>query len=223
MGFAIDIVSDVICPWCFIGKRRLERAFNALGVRGRRQDFAVHWRPFQLNPEMPAEGMDRAAYVAAKFGSVEKARGNYARLEAIGSSEGISFAFDLIRRTPNTVDAHRLIRFSYGAGLQDAVVERLFLGYFSEGVDIGDRASLARLAGEAGLDDTAVAAYLDSDAGRAEVLAEDDTARRMGIGGVPCFLLDRSFALSGAQEPEVILEAFDRVAKHAAGADAVAH
>ncbi|MCH7930535.1 MAG: DsbA family oxidoreductase, partial [Proteobacteria bacterium] len=144
----IEIVSDVICPWCFIGKRRLERALAARpGL-----DVETTWRPFQLNPDMPPEGMERQSYLAAKFGSADRAAQLYAEISKAGAVEGIDFAFDRIARTPNTIDAHRLIRFAGGDGAQDAVSELLFRRYFLDGADLGDRERLAEIGAEAGLD-----------------------------------------------------------------------
>ncbi len=201
----IDIVSDVICPWCFIGKRRLERA---LALRPG-LPVEISWRPFQLNPDMPPEGMERAAYLAAKFGGSAHAERIYVSVAEAGATVGIPFAFDRIRRTPNTRDAHRLIRWAAAQGRADAAVERLFAAYFVEGRDIGDRASLAAIAGEAGLDADEAAQWLDSPAEIEPVLAEDRGARRLGINAVPCFIFERQYAVSGAQEPEFFLPIFD--------------
>jgi predicted DsbA family dithiol-disulfide isomerase len=203
----IDIVSDVVCPWCFIGKRRLERALAL------RPDVSaeVAWRPFQLNPDMPPEGMERKAYLAAKFGAAVQAERIYAAVAEAGASVEIPFAFDRIRRTPNTRDAHRLIRFAAETDFADGMVERLFRGYFTEGRDIGDRAVLAEIAGEAGLDSHEAGQWLESPAAREEVLAEDRGARRLGINAVPCFIFAGQYAVSGAQEPEFFLPVFDLV------------
>jgi predicted DsbA family dithiol-disulfide isomerase len=158
----IDVVSDAICPWCWVGKRNLDGALAILAAEG--EHFAVHWRPYQLNPEMPREGVERAAYRAAKFGSLERSRDADARVAQAGAAAGLAFRHDLMQRTPNTIDAHRLIRMAGEAGCQDAVVERLFRAYFQEGRDVGAQAALAELAGEAGLDPAAVAAMLASPA-----------------------------------------------------------
>ncbi|HZB91704.1 MAG TPA: DsbA family oxidoreductase [Stellaceae bacterium] len=203
----IDIVSDVICPWCFIGKRRLERAL-ALRPEIERE---ITWRPFQLNPDMPDEGMDRRAYLAAKFGGKAHADRLYANVSEAGATVEIPFAFDRIRRTPNTRDAHRLIRYAAAEGSADPIVEALFQAYFIDGRDIGSRAVLAEVAGEVGLDRNAAALWLESPAEHAEVLAEDRGARRLGINAVPCFIFDRHYAISGAQEAEFFLPVFDLV------------
>jgi predicted DsbA family dithiol-disulfide isomerase len=206
----IDIVSDAICPWCYIGKRRLERALAADGA-----DVVVGWRPFQLNPDMPDEGMDRKEYLRLKFGT-DSGGERYKHVIAAGLEEGIPFDFAGIKRTPNTIKAHRLIRRAEGEGTQDATVEALFLAYFTRGADIGDIETLADIAASVGADRGAVRAYLASDEGDAEVRAEDQFARRAGIQGVPCFVVERKYAISGAQPPEAFAEVFARVrAEHA--------
>jgi predicted DsbA family dithiol-disulfide isomerase len=201
----IDIVSDVICPWCYIGKKRLERALAA------RPEIPVstNWRGFQLNPEMPLDGMERGAYLAAKFGGQAHASRIYGAIAAAGVGEGIRFAFDRIRRTPNTVDAHRLIRFASRSGRGEPVVEALFRAYFTQGRDIGDRVTLAEVAEENGFDRGEVALYLAGNGGRDEVLADDRAARRLGINAVPCFVVEGGYAISGAQEPEFFFPLFD--------------
>ncbi|MFQ5785959.1 MAG: DsbA family oxidoreductase [Alphaproteobacteria bacterium] len=201
----IDIISDLICPWCFIGKRRLERALAARPDL----DVAISWRAYQLNPEMPPEGMDRAEYLAVKFGSPERAREIYGEIAAAGASEGIDFAFDRIGRTPNTINAHRLIRLAAEKGLQHTVVDLLFRRYFLDGVDLGDDERLVEVAGEAGFDTAEVSAYLASDSGRDAIRLEEIHARRLGVTGVPCFIIDQRFAVSGAQAPEVFVRIFE--------------
>lgn len=199
----IDIVSDVICPWCFIGKRRLEAAL----AQWDGGDVALTWRPFQLNPDMPREGMEREAYMRAKFGPGGGA-GRFAQVAAVGAEVGIEFAFDRIRRTPSTLQAHRLIRWSATLDEQDRMVETLFRAYFLDGADIGDDATLVRLAQDAGFDGAGVATYLASDQDAAQIRSEDALARQVGISGVPCFIVDRKFAVSGAQPVEAFLEVF---------------
>ncbi|HZS85017.1 MAG TPA: DsbA family oxidoreductase [Stellaceae bacterium] len=201
----IDIVSDVICPWCFIGKRRLGRAL------AQRPEVtpSITWRAFQLNPDMPEGGMPRETYLAAKFGSAAHAARIYATITEAGAGEKIAFAFDRIRRTPNSRRAHRLIRFATMRGNADPIVERLFSAYFEQGRDIGDPATLADIAAEAGFERAEVARWLASDAATEEVLAEDRSARRLGISGVPCFIVDGGYAISGAQEPEFFFPLFD--------------
>lgn len=200
----IEIFSDTICPWCFIGKRRLERA---LAMRPELK-AEIRWRVFQLNPWMPPEGMDRTAYLQAKFGA-EDAQRIYTTITRVGAGEGISFRFDRIRRTPSTLDSHRLIRRAGQDGRQTIVVEALFRAYFQDGRDIGDHDTLVDVAAEAGFDRDAALEFLKSNDEHDEVKAEDLRARRMGIQGVPCFVLDRTYAVSGAQEPEYFLPLFD--------------
>jgi predicted DsbA family dithiol-disulfide isomerase len=209
----IDIVSDAICPWCFIGKRRLERALAAEAQDG----IAVGWRPFQLNPDMPIEGMDRKAYLRLKFGE-ESGGERYKHVIAAGLEEGIPFDFGAMRRTPNTIAAHRLIRRAEADGTQDATVEALFQAYFTRGADIGDLDTLADVAASVGADRDAVRAFLAGDEGDAEVRAEDAFARRVGIQGVPCFVIERKYAISGAQPPEAFAEVFARVRAESADA-----
>jgi predicted DsbA family dithiol-disulfide isomerase len=201
----IDILADVICPWCFIGKRRLERALAL------RPDLSatVSWRAFQLNPDLPIEGIPREIYLSAKFGSATKAERLYAAITAAGRAEGIEFAFERIRHTPNTLRAHRLIRLAGDKGCAEPVVEALFQAYFIEGLDIGLTETLGELAGRAGLGRAETLEYLRGDAGTAEVRADQHRARRLGIHAVPYFVLARDYAISGAQEPEMFLPIFD--------------
>lgn len=207
MTLSIDIVSDVVCPWCFIGKRRLERALAEWTA-----PVAISWRPFQLNPDMPRDGMDRRHYMAAKFGAGADPTSAHARMAAIGRDLGIAFAFDRIDRTPNTLDAHRLIRMSTAQGLTDAVVEGLFAAYFTQGRDIGGIATLIAIGAAAGLEAAAVARMLEGEEGMAEVLAEDESARDLGIDAVPCFIFDRKYALPGAHEPATLLATLRKAA-----------
>ena len=209
---SIDIVSDVVCPWCYIGKRRLEAAL------ARRPSDAVpvqvRWLAFQLNPDIPTDGVDRRSYLEQKFGGPERAKQIYARVKAAGDEVGIPFDFERIVRQPNTVTAHRLIAWAQDVDLtaSDALIERLFRAYFIEGIDIGDIDTLARLAGEAGFDETAARAWLASDAGRKEIEAEEQRARALGVTGVPFFVFNQRLAVSGAQPPEVLLGAMEQAA-----------
>jgi predicted DsbA family dithiol-disulfide isomerase len=201
----IDIFSDTICPWCFIGKRRLERALAERPQPG----LTIHWRTFQLNPDMPEGGMDRQRYVEVKFGGAANAQAVYDQVRAAGESEGIIFDFEAMQRVPNTVASHRLIRYAGAAGQQDAVVQALFDAYFLRGEDIGDLDVLTAAAETGGLDAVATRAFLDSDAEDAVVREEDLGARRAGIDGVPCFIFNRRHALPGAHPPEVLHRLFD--------------
>ena len=202
----LDIISDAICPWCYVGKRHLEQALPVLAAQG--LAFEVQWHPFQLNPEMPVEGVDRREYRTAKFGSWERSQELDAQLAAKGAAAGLQFRMDLQQRTPNTVAAHRTIRLAGQHGVQDAVVEALFAGYFTQGADIGDAETLARLADGAGLARDKVLEMLAGEAGRAEVLEEDMTARRSGINGVPSFTMAGHVLFSGAVPGETMVEAF---------------
>jgi predicted DsbA family dithiol-disulfide isomerase len=207
MPVQIEIVSDVVCPWCFIGKRRLEQALARVQA-----EVEVVWRPFQLNPGLPEEGMERELYVQRKFGSAGP--GVYARVAAVGASVGIPFAFERIVRQPNTVAAHQLIGLASRGARQDAMVETLFRGYFLEGADLTRRADLVSLAGQAGLDPAAAHACLEDRASRRTVEDADRQARALGVEGVPFFIFDRRLAVSGAQEPEVLVQAIERAAEH---------
>ncbi len=203
----LDVFSDTVCPWCYIGKRRLERAMADRSLEG----LVINWRAFQLNPDMPAEGMDRATYLSRKFGSPTHAELIYSQVRAAGKEEDIPFDFPGIKRTPNTIDSHRLIRYAAAQGHQEAVLQRLFDGYFVEGQDIGNRKVLAALAGEAGLETDATLAFLESGDMAEEILAEDHYARQIGIQGVPCFIFNGKHAVSGAQPPEVFHQLFDLI------------
>lgn len=202
----IEVYSDVVCPWCYVGKRRLERALDQLN--GNMQAH-VTWKPFQLNPTMPEGGMDRTCYLEAKFGSLESFRQLEEHVLAAGASERIPFAFEKIAKTPNTFLAHRLIWYGAQQGRQDAVVDFLFRGYFEEGADIGDVRTLAQLAKRAGLD---VDRFLHSDEGVVEVKAEEAAGHRLGIRGVPYFIVDGTYAISGAQPVETFVSSLKRIA-----------
>jgi predicted DsbA family dithiol-disulfide isomerase len=202
----IDVVSDTVCPWCFIGKRRLARALEMRPEVA----FDVQWRPYQLDPGVPREGSDRADYMRAKFGDGPRLQEMSDALTAEGLREGIEFAFSKIERRPNTLDSHRLIRWGASAGLQDAIVERLFAAYFLEGRDIGDAAVLEFLAAEVGMDSLQVAELLAENADRAAVEREARLAGEMGITGVPTFIFASKFVISGAREPELLVRVIDR-------------
>lgn len=204
-GLRIDIVSDAICPWCYIGKRQLERALTTLAAEG--LHFSVHWNPFQLNPDMPKEGRDRAAYRAQKFGSAERVREMDERVTGAAANVGLDFRLDLIQRTPNTLDAHRLIWFAGREGHQDAVMEAVFVAYFTQGRDIGDPDVLADCAAQAGMDRAVVADFLAGDTAAQEMLAADRAAREAGVNGVPSFFLDGYGLFSGAMPAETMAEA----------------
>jgi predicted DsbA family dithiol-disulfide isomerase len=204
----IDIISDTICPWCFIGKRRLESALAET------PDLApeILWHPFQLNPDMPPDGMDRAHYLEAKFGGGTRAREIYRVVTRAAENAGLDLNIDAIRRTPNTLASHRLIHRAKAEGRQTAVVEALFKAYFLDGQDIGQVPVLAEIGAGAGLDRDTIATFLASDEDQDLIRAEDVRARKLGINGVPCFIIDGRYAISGAQEPEVFRQVFAVVA-----------
>jgi predicted DsbA family dithiol-disulfide isomerase len=201
----VEIVYDLVCPWCFLGTRRLMRTLR------RRPDllFELTWRPFLLNPDMPRLGMARPDYVVRKFGGEDRARRLYASIAEIGRAEGVPFRFDKIRRTPSSVDAHRLVRYAARFGRADEMVEALFSAHFSDGRDIGEHAVLLSVAQACGLELAASKRFLASDAEADAVHADNLRAHRLGINGVPCFVIAGRHAIAGAQEPEVIERLLD--------------
>ena len=196
----VDIVSDVMCPWCYIGKRRLEKAITLLG------DLVVEvcWRPFQLDETLPIEGKDRKSYLTEKFGGMANARSIYDAIKKAGDQEQISFAFEKIKKSPNTLNCHRLIKWSKSATKQDEVVEELFSLYFIEGGDLTSKETLINVARKVGMDAELVGELLATDRDLAEIKNEIETARKMGINGVPCFIIDGQYAVSGAESPEIL-------------------
>jgi len=199
----IEVVSDVVCPWCYVGKRRLEAAL----AQSDDAAVAVRWRPFQLDPTIPSQGLDRRAYMRAKFRDDARLAEAHARLRLLGAEVGIAFDFEAISRSPNTLDAHRLIRWAAASGVQDEVVERLFSAYFEHGRDIGDRSVLAEIAGQSGMDVEAVGRRFAGDDDVEAVQAEIAEAQSLGVTGVPFFIFASRFAVSGAQSPEVLARA----------------
>jgi len=209
----LDVFSDPVCPWCFIGKRRLERALREIPEANRPQ---LRWRAFMLNPDMPSDGMERNAYLALKFGSSQRAMELYDTIAQAGAEEDIPFAFGDIHRTPSTVLAHRLIGLAGERGVQESVVESVFSQYFLKGVNIGEIDNLLPMAIHAGLDEEETRRFLESDEGADTVLAEHNLAQRIGINGVPCFILDGRYAVSGAQSPEVLQRMIETAGETAA-------
>jgi predicted DsbA family dithiol-disulfide isomerase len=209
----LDVLSDPICPWCYIGKAHLDRALAA------RPDhpFAVEWHPFQLNPDMPREGMDRKAYLEAKFGGPEGAARVYGRIAEAAREAGLKIDFDSIRRTPNTLDAHRLIHWAGLEGRQTAAVARLFKAYFEEGKDIGDPGVLLDIAEGIGLDRAMTERLLESDADLEDIRARDAHARARGVSGVPTFVVANTHVVPGAQPPELWERVIDDIAAQAEG------
>jgi predicted DsbA family dithiol-disulfide isomerase len=199
----IDVYSDVICPWCFIGKRRMEKGLAGLAA-------TVRWHPFELNPDMPREGVERRTYRVKKLGSWERSLELDASIVRAGVGEGLTFNFDKMARTPNTFDSHRIIWLAGEKGVQDAVVEALFKAYFTDGRDLSDRATLAAVAVESGLNAREVTELLAGDRGAAEVRQWEQMGQRLGISGVPFFVINGKVALSGARPPEVFRAAVEQ-------------
>lgn len=208
MTIQVDIISDVVCPWCFIGKRHLEEALRRV-----REEASVVWHPFQLNPDTPAEGDAYLPFLEHKFGGAEQVRRIWERTRQAGAQTGIDFAFERIAIRPNTLKAHRLIRRAQRNGQADALVERLFVGHFQQGEDIGSTETLARIATELGDDAAAVRAYLASDEDTDDIQGEIVLAEEMGIGGVPFFIFNRRIGVSGAQPADVLVQAIQEASK----------
>lgn len=199
----IDVVSDVVCPWCFVGAKHLEQALT--NVNG--APIVVRWRPYQLDPAIPEGGVDRKAYMQKKFGDGPQLKEAHQRLETLGINAGIAFDFDAIQISPNTLDAHRLIRWAFEAGVQDMIVKALFSAYFERGIDIGDKSVLADIAGACGMDRATIRAKLDTDEDKDAVRAEISEAQRIGISGVPFFIMNGKVGVSGAHPPQTLLDA----------------
>lgn len=208
----IDVVSDVVCPWCYLGKARLELAIaevqDEIGVD-------INWRPYQLNPEIPPEGVDHKAWLSEKLGGMEAVERGHAMLAGLGREVGIHYDFDAVKISPNTLDAHRLLHWAATEGreVQDRAVTALFKAYFEEGRNLGDHAVLPDLAEGSGLDRQVTASLLASDADKDEVLGEIEAARQMGVNGVPFFIFDGQYAVSGAQTPDVLAGALRDIAR----------
>lgn len=196
----VDVVSDVVCPWCYIGKRRLEAAIRGLPD----VDVTVHWRPYRLDPTIPPEGYPRRWYMERKFGSSDRVDEVFAHVTDEAAGEGIAFDLDAIKIASNTLNAHRLIHWAGPAGVQDAVKEACLRAFFCEGKDVGDTDVLVEIAEACRMDGAAIRTMLDSDEDRAQIESEIDEARRMGVTGVPCFIFDRQMAMVGAQPAEAI-------------------
>lgn len=205
---ALDIYSDPICPWCYIGKAKLDAALES------RPDhpFAISWHPYMLNPDMPAGGMDRREYLQAKFGPPQQVVQAYLPVQQAAEGAGLAMDLSRITRTPSTLDAHRLIHWAGLEGRQAAMVSALFRAYFNEGRDIGDRATLSDLAQGAGLDRTMIDTLLAGDNDIADIRARDAAIREQGLRGVPGFVLDGQYVITGAQEPDFWLRVLDDLA-----------
>ena len=213
----IDIYSDTVCPWCYLGKRRFE-----LAVAARPQyEPRVTWRPFELNPDLPPEGVERTAYLGARLGTPERVAEAHAELKRQGEASGIEFRFDLITRMPNTLRSHLLIAHAARSGRQTAVKDRVMRAYFEEGCDIGDIEVLVRLGVEAGLAEYETRSALILRAGQDGVIAAERHAAVLGITGVPAFIFDGQYTISGAQEVGTLARVLDQVAEFAAARDVV--
>jgi predicted DsbA family dithiol-disulfide isomerase len=210
----IDVVSDVVCPWCFIGKHRLEAALRL------KPDIAVevHWRPYFLNDWIPREGISREEYLTTKFGSVERYKGIAQRVGAAAAAEGLVYAVEKMKRQPNTLDCHRLIHWAEAIGKAAAMKQKLMDLYFTQGADLTERETLVKAAADVGLDANKVRADLASDKDVAHIEQEAQSAKEAGIEGVPCFIFGGKFAVSGAQAPEYLAEAIERIANDAQAA-----
>lgn len=201
----IEVVFDLVCPWCYLGTRRLRRALRA------RPDILaeIMWRPFLLNPDIPVGGLPRQEFLTRKFGGEERARRLHGTIADLGRAEGVPFRFDRIRRMPSSLDAHRMVRYAAREGLADTMVDTLFHAYFAEGADLGHADTLAALALRVGIESGGVYRFLDSGAEADAVHAENLRAHRLGINGVPCFVIGGRHAIAGAQEPEVLERLID--------------
>jgi predicted DsbA family dithiol-disulfide isomerase len=210
-GFVIDVFSDVVCPWCYIGERRLERALEL------RPELRVvrHWQPFQLRPELPSGGEDWNVFMHEKFGGAARARAMFAHVTQIGATEGIAFAFDRVASAPNTTDAHRLILLARRHNREWEAANALFAAYFEKGRNLNERDELVAIMASIGLDAEEVSAYLLGNDGHDEVVSGQQLAAELGIHGVPFYVFDRRYAISGAQPIEVFLKALDMLTEEA--------
>jgi predicted DsbA family dithiol-disulfide isomerase len=209
----IEIVSDVVCPWCFIGKRRMEKALKLVSQPF---DLKLSWKPFELNPLLPKEGVGYNEYLVEKFGDSDEVKELQGHVQQAAASADLHFEFNRIKRLPNTFDAHRLIWFAGQAGFQDQIVERLFRAVFFEGKFIGDLAVLAETALSAGLNYSEVKRFLDSREGREEVRSEIELSLKRGVQGVPNFLINGHYVIRGAQPPEVMAQILERASRESA-------
>lgn len=202
----IEVYSDIACPWCYIGERRLRKALAQRPTL----DVEMKWMPFQLRPEQPKEGVPWREFAEKKFGSLERANAIFANVTSVGEGEGIRFAFDAMQTAPNTIDAHRLVLLARAHGREWEMIEALYSAYFSEGRNLNDLGQLVQIASQVGLAEQEVRAYLAGDENVAEVFASQVTAEQLGIQGVPFYVIDERYGLSGAQPVEVFLEAIDQ-------------
>lgn len=201
----VDIIFDTICPWCFVGKRRLERAL------AQRPTVAaqIHWRPFLLNPDMPEQGIPRAAYLERKFGGAARVTRMLNSLAEAGKAESIDFCFDAIQVTPNSVDSHRLVQFAHRHGVANQAVEALFQAYFVHGRNIGDRDELLSITEHCDLSADEFERMLNSNEGRGEIYLDNAQTHRLSINGVPCFIFENAYGIAGAQDPDILVRMID--------------
>lgn len=209
----LDIFSDIVCPWCYIGKTHLDRALESRADH----PFRIEWHPFQLNPDMPPEGVGHVDYLASRFGGREKALGMMRSVAEAAKAAGAEMEIDRVTHLPNTMDAHRLVHWAGIEGRQTAMVARLFRAHWREGENVGDAGTLARLAGDVGMDSAAVARLLATDADRDDLLARDQDARSKGVTAVPTFLIAQQYVVSGAQPVNLWQGVIDELAEQAKG------
>lgn len=210
-AITIDVVSDVVCPWCFLGKQRLDKAIESV-----KDDLSVSvtFRPYQLNPDMPSEGADHKKHLAEKLGGTDAVERAHTMLAGLGREDGIAFDFPAVKISPNTLDAHRLLRWAMieGSHVQSRVAVALFKAYFEEGRNVGDRTVLLDIAEQSGMDRAVVTALFSAGADVDSVKEEIGMARDMGVTGVPCFIIDNKYAVMGAQSVDVLTNAFREIA-----------
>ncbi|MBZ0129536.1 MAG: DsbA family oxidoreductase [Rhodobacteraceae bacterium] len=212
----LDIISDVICPWCYIGKTKLDRALQAKPDHG----LVIEWHPYMLNPDMPAEGMDRREYLELKFGGKQGATEVYSSIAKAAEDAGLEVRFDLIQRTPSTLDAHRLIHWAGLEGVQVAVVSALFHAYFRDGLDISDHGVLTDIAASCGMDRAVITKLLAQDADVEDIRKRARNAAAKGVRGVPCFIIDNHYVVQGAQPTDLWEKVIDDIAAQAGAARA---
>lgn len=207
MSLQVDAIADFVCPWCYLGKKRLELALG--NVAG--DEPTVLWHPFRLNPDLPPDGMPVDEYFDRRFGGRELIQPILDELTETGRNEGVVFRFDSLVQVPNTLNAHRLIQVAGPGDIQNRLVDHLFRGFFEAGLNIGKLDVLEAIAREAGIDETALSTFLDDDSGLAAVRAEEQHVRSLGVVGVPNYILNGKYSVSGAQEPDTLIRVFDRV------------
>lgn len=209
-SFKVDIVSDVVCPWCYIGKKRFEKAMDSLSAE---YGFEVNWHPFQLNPDMPREGRNQKEYFSEKFGSWERFMGMLQHVKDAAKGEGLQFAIEKHENSPNTLDAHRIVKLGQDLGLQDEIVNAFFKAYFEEALDLTRKENLLLVAERAGIDRAKAEELLATQEGLAEVQQAEEHYKKLGVTGVPFFIINDKYAFSGAQPIESIIQILKQVAE----------